>query len=353
MRKHSSILSFLLVVILIGCHKENVVKTSTNIPLFIWGFSIEGFPISNDVLKKLESETRISAQLIQFYIQWPDSSAPLTSIHSTLDAIANQGAIPCITWEPMVKIKEIETMINYQQIVGGQYDAYLLHMANDIKAWNKPVIIRFAHEMNLERYHWGGPIEDFNKESPEHYIKMFRYIVNFFRKQNANQVLWVFCPNVESVPNQSWNTPSHYYPGHDYVDILGMDGYNWDISAKIAKDKKQSWVKPWASFKDIFENLYRELKKIAPYKPILVFETSSVNRKTISRKSLWLKHAIQTAKEWELIGMIWFQVNKEEDWRINQDEDYAYVSIIRSAINPLQDWLHRLIKDQQPASSHE
>ena len=40
-------------------------------------------------------------------------------------------------------------------------------------------------------------------------------------------MVWVFCPNVDSVPGDAWNQWSNYYPGDAYVDWMGFDGYNW------------------------------------------------------------------------------------------------------------------------------
>lgn len=333
MKKKGWIICFLLLGIsLSGQSKESQFQAAKH-PFFIWGFSIEGFPITDNRLDKLEQETKIQAQLIQFYLQWPATLNHFESIRTSLEAISNKGAMACLSWEPMAIVQGKEKKIPAEYILNGQYDAYLNHMANEIKAWDKPLIIRFAHEMNLEKYHWGVRKEKFNQDSPKLYIQMFRYLVNYFKKQNVNQILWAFCPNVESYPNQPWNTPNNYYPGDEYVDILGMDGYNWEITPEIAKKRGQSWIKPWISFQQIFEPLYQDLKKIAPQKPIIVFETATVDREG-GKKSIWIKEAIQTAKKWGLIGIIWFQVNKEEDWRINQD-NLNYLPFVRSATNPI------------------
>lgn len=342
MKNKRTLICLIFIVILWSCQEQKLSSSSLKSPFFIWGFAMHGFPISKNMLEQLEQETKISAQVIQFYLQWPASLEHFESIRSTLDSIADQGSVPSISWEPMFVVKGVETMIPYEKILKGEYDPYLAHIANEIKTWNKPLIIRFAHEMNLKRYHWGTTKEQFNQDSPNQYIQMFRYVVNYFKNQNVNQVFWTFCPNVDSDPDQPWNTPRHYYPGDDYVDILGMDGYNWNISEKLADHKKQSWNKPYASFEQIFHKLYQELKSLAPHKPVMVFETASVDRDK-KQKCMWIKEAIQTAKTWGLTGIIWFQVNKEEDWRMNQNDDYAYAPIVRSASNPLQEGLHNVI----------
>ena len=58
--------------------------------------------------------------------------------------------------------------------------------------WGKPVIIRFAHEMNLNEYHWGTLEAEYGQKSPEIYIKMFRYVVQFFKDEKVDNVLWAF-----------------------------------------------------------------------------------------------------------------------------------------------------------------
>ncbi|RZB30411.1 MAG: hypothetical protein SRB1_02691 [Desulfobacteraceae bacterium Eth-SRB1] len=66
-------------------------------------------------------------------------------------------------------------------------------------------MIRFAHEMNIERYHWGMGKTDYGPQSPTVYKKIFHYVVTIFRNMDVKNVLWVFCPNAESVPNTSYD----------------------------------------------------------------------------------------------------------------------------------------------------
>jgi beta-mannanase len=77
-------------------------------------------------------------------------------------------------------------------------------------------------------------------------------------------VLWVWCPNSDSVPNVDWNQPSAYYPGDEYVDWVAVDGYNWGTSP--------SWGQ-WRSFKDILSPVYASYAAMG--KPFMVAETGS------------------------------------------------------------------------------
>jgi mannan endo-1,4-beta-mannosidase len=246
--------------------------------------------------------------MINFYLQWQ----PVEPLKPSLDAIWKAGAVPCITWEPMGT--------SFESIIRGDHDAYILAFADEVKHFNRPLILRFAHEMNLKSYHWGTTESAYGAQSPVIYVEMFRHIVDIFKKENIHNALFAFCPNANSIPEIGWNQVHAYYPGNAYVDILGMDGYNWNITDAIAKERNLTWNSPWMSFEQIFEPLYRELKQIAKDKPIIVFETGTASR-VAQKKGAWIRDAQKTAWKWGLEGIIWFQINKEEDWRMNQEED--------------------------------
>ena len=318
-------------------------KINWNKSPFAFGFTIEGFPITEEKLTLLYNDTKIYPQLILFYLQWQKTSDEYHSITKTLDVIWNARAVPVLTWEPMLIEGGLEKTIPYEDILKGLYDSYLHYIADEIKLWNKPLMIRFAHEMNLSRYHWGTNFSDFGSNSPEIYKKVFSYLVDFFRKEGVKNGLWVFCPNSDSIPNENWNVPGHYYPGDEYVDILGMDGYNWDMNAELAKSKNVSWTKFFATFEQIFNPLYQQLKQIAPDKPIFVFEMATVERPFSQKKTLWIKEAFETSKKWKINGLIWFQDNKEEDWRIGEDNNFIN-AVIHHEKKSFQEWLLNELK---------
>lgn len=329
---------FLALFLVLFCAISCQHKQDWSYPFIFWGFAVDGFPITHQVIE-LQRESRIAPEMVVFYLQWPSPSSQYPSLISSLDTIWKVGAVPCLTWEPMTRPNQIEESVPYEDILSGQYDHYLSSMAAEVKLWKKPLIIRFAQEMNLSRYHWGTSKDDFGSLSPKIYIKMFQYVVNLFKKQKVDNVLWVFCPNVDSVPNEAWNSAKNYYPGDEYVDILGMDGYNWNISAEMASSQKQSWINSSRTFEQIFQSLYQELKTLNSRKPIIVFETASVSRIGDPKKSLWIQDALKTSKIWGIKGIVWFQVKKEEDWRINQDDDYSYIPLIQYNEPSLQTWL--------------
>ncbi len=309
----------------------------------MWGFVVDPYPVTEEKIKRIEAETALNGEIFMFFLQWQSNPEARGFPLESLNKICVAGALPVISWEPMFYEKGIETMVDYKKILNREYDPYLNYFADESAKWGKPFIIRFAHEMNLERYHWGTDHDGYGPESPEIYKDMFRYIVVLFRERGADNVLWAFCPNSESVPDISyneeagWNRASNYYPGSGYVDILGMDGYNWGTSRNI---EKHGWQSSWKSFRETFEPLYREIKSLSSEKPVIVFETATTEKG--GDKNTWIKDAVRTATEWQLDGVVWFNVEKEEDWRINSHTDSSYIKLITQATSYSQMWIKNI-----------
>ncbi len=328
-----------------ACHQVKAHQLSMEAPL--WGFALDGYPITLERLQTVTKETGLNASIIVFFLQWPSPEKQNTAQFpgETLEAITQEGAVPCLTWEPMYYKDDMEITISHDAVMAGQYDVYVTEFARQVKSWGRPLMIRFAHEMNIERYHWGTKKSDYGHQSPAAYKKMFQYIVGIFKKIDAKNALWVFCPNAESVPNISydptagWNRAANFYPGNDYVDILGIDGYNWGTTKTKEKD---GWESQWISFENIFKNVRTELITIAPDKPVIIFETASVNQG--GNKNQWIIEALSTARQWGLQGIIWFQVKKELDWRINSNNDIKYIDSVKNLISRSHGWIRNLAR---------
>jgi mannan endo-1,4-beta-mannosidase len=283
-----------------------------------FGFAIEGIPTPSE-LNSLERATGMRPSIIMFYLQWP--SEPETGIFpgEALRSIEANGALPALTWEPKFLDSEKREQMNpAESIIAGRYDTYLQRFARESRQFRKPYLIRFAHEMNLARYHWGGGLQEFGPESAEKYRAMFRHVVAVFRAEKANNVRWVFCPNADSIPATPWNQIASYYPGNDVVDVVGLDGYNWGTTQTRAAN---GWDSEWRSFESIFATPLQELKRLASEKPAAIFETSSASEG--GNKEEWILAALDSAKSLGLTGLIWFEVNKEIDWRLETNVSTA------------------------------
>ena len=221
-----------------------------------------------------------------------------------LDAFAARGIVPIVTWEPWDwNGSGSNATYKLANILAGNFDSYIGSWVSAARSYGKPIYLRFAHEMNGSWYPWGVGV---NGNTPAQYVSVWRKIVTMFRNGGATNVRFVWSPNVVDTDKPL----TGLYPGDSYVDMTAMDGYNWGTA------KASSWG-GWRSFNQIFGSTYNKILAIAPSKPIFVAEMASTEYG--GDKAAWIRAtyaAIPTSFP-KLSGVIWFDQNKETDWRVN------------------------------------
>lgn len=95
-----------------------------------------------------------------------------------------------------------------------------------------PVIFRPWHEMSGDWFWWG-------KESctPEEYIQLFRMTIDRLKADGATNCLWAYSPNGQ--PGETEENFMRFYPGDEYVDIIGVDYYGNEGTDKYIKELRQ------------------------------------------------------------------------------------------------------------------
>lgn len=335
------LLATLLLAALAACGNGGAPRSA---PAF--GVALDGHPVTGAMIESAKASTGLPVRLVLFYEQWPADpsgwAAPHTgqseALAASLEASRSAGAAPCLTWEPM-SIGEggREQAIPAARILAGEYDGYIAAVGRTLREFGAPVLLRLAHEMNLERYHWGTDKAGYGPESPGLYKALFRHVAGILRAQGAGNALLVFCPNVDSIPAAPWNTPSAYYPGDAWVDVLGMDGYNWGTSHTRATHGYDSSFRP---FRDIFGPLFKDLRGLAPAKPVMVFETASASAG--GDKARWAAEAFDTAAAWGLEAVVWFEVDKEHDWPLRKGAAVDPAPGVRPFVGDDPAWLAKL-----------
>ncbi|MCA1706616.1 MAG: hypothetical protein LC808_26475 [Actinobacteria bacterium] len=211
----------------------------------------------------------------------------------------SKGRIPMITWEPWGTTLD--------QIRYGKYDSMLRDRANASKNLGKQFFLRFAYEMNGNWFPWDGyhNNDPGKTNGPAKFISAWRHVHDIFTNAGATNVVWVWCPNDDSVPHYAWNDLQNYYPGDAYVDWVCLDGYNWGTT---------QWWSHWRSLATIVSSFY---SMYASKKPIMVGETASTE--VGGNKAQWIRDAENALKSQfpSIAAFLWFDQSKETDWRIN------------------------------------
>ena len=232
---------------------------------------------------ELESKESQIGRKFAIHLGYFDWSLDYTSFART-DIAA--GRIPYVTVEPW------NTTLD--AISSGSQDTTIQSRATGIKGLNGKVLLRFAHEMNGNWYPWDGFHNGASDSAPPKYIAAYRHVHDVFAAAGVTNVLWVFCPNVDSVPSDSWNQWANYYPGDTYVDWMGYDAYNWGTD----------------TFASMTSRIYSGLA--AKNKPIMLGETSTMD----VEKATWINAIIPAMKSQfpMLRALVWFDINKENNW---------------------------------------
>jgi len=129
-----------------------------------------------------------------------------------------------------------------------------------------------------------------------------------FRANGVSNVAWIWTPNVRYYGDQY--SYSQIFPGDDYVDYVGLDGYNWGAT--------QSWS-VWQSFSEVFSRSYNELCSVSG-KNVLIMETASAEAGGSKPDWITTMFSDLRTKFPRVQGFTWFSINKETDWRINSTE---------------------------------
>jgi beta-mannanase len=187
--------------------------------------------------------------------------------------------------------------VTLDSIIAGESDAYIRKFALDAKNYGGQVILSPFHEMNGNWDPWGGTV---GQNTPQKVVQAWRHIHDVFG--TVTNVKFAWAVNNISVPDTTANAIAAYYPGDAYVDYVAVDGFNFG--------------NPWQSFDAVFG---KALNTVAAYKkPIYILSMASAAG---AQKPAWITDAVTVQmKKYPLLrGWLWFNENKEQDWRINSD----------------------------------
>ena len=248
-------------------------------------------------LNSFEAAAGKRSSLISYYQAF--SYAP-TFNPSLADRVRARGATPQITLEPWRHdggIVQPEWAL--ARIIDGTHDGYFRSWARGIKAWGKPLQLRFAHEMNGPWYPWS---EDVNGNQPGSYVQAWRRVHGIFKAEGVTNVSWVWSPFIRLAGTRPL---ASFYPGDAYVDWVALDGYNGGTAL--------NWG-GWLSFEQLFGPSLAELRTFTR-KPIAIGEVAS--SETGGSKAAWINEFFASLeKRPEIKAFSWFHFNKEADWRI-------------------------------------
>jgi beta-mannanase len=220
-----------------------------------------------------------------------------------------ERTVPMISLEPFPPVNRL-TKPNqlHSDILSGKYDQEIKSILIVLKQEQRPILIRFAHEMDVPgQYPWCF-------ENGIFYIEIYRYLRETAKKLAATNLIWVWSP-------QGRVTADHYWPGDDQVDIIGISVYaskSFNARQELKSFQKILGEKIWLS------------KRFN--KPLIAAEVGVSG--TEAQQEQWMRNALKHINNQEVRGFFYFQSAQPsfmplktgpEDWRLKGEALRALV----------------------------
>ena len=247
-------------------HRSSALPTTLESYLGVYA---AGAPYSYAGVTAFTNTTGVKPGLVVYYNWWPE---PFQT--SFVTTVAKHGAVPLVQINP--------TDASVAAIASGQYDAYLISYAKAVRAYGKPVILSFGHEMNGTWYSWG-----YRHTSPATFVAAWRHIVDIFRAHGARNVTWMWTVNIIKTKNGEIPNPAPWWPGKSYVTWVGIDAY---------------YLQPSWEFAPIFGPTIVAVRELTG-DPILIAETSASPATNQAEK---IKDLFAGIRTYRLLGFVWF-----------------------------------------------
>jgi len=214
------------------------------------------------------------------------------SMRDQVKKLNEKGAIFTFSWHldnPVTSGSSWDTISAVSEILKGgsqreKYEKWVSRLSdffNSLKDENNeqiPVIFRPFHEMNGGWFWWGE-----GNCTAEEYKELWRQTFKLLQQNNVHNLLYAYAPNIM----QSTEDFEKYYPGDEYVDILGVDIYNYG--------GKEAFIK---NIKTNLEILKLEAQKRS--KPYALTETGNIDPG--SDPKWWTEHLYPGIKD---SGIAW------------------------------------------------
>ena len=208
-------------------------------------------------------------------------------------------------------------------ILRGKYDDFLTELAQGLKEYGHPVLFRLNNEMNTDWTSYCGMI---NMCDPEMFIDSWKYLYDLFEREGVDNCIWIWNPVAVSCPYSNWSEDLAYYPGNDYVQILGLTAYEDGNSL------------PLKSFREHYTKLYNKSAAVFSQMPWVISEfgcgaggaASGVEKRNASEQAKWVAAMFDQFLDrpsnpylQPIKGAVWFSAN---DYRGSQTSNYYKLS---------------------------
>lgn len=214
---------------------------------YLFGLQFSGNPITTELVNTKATLVGATPNIIGFYkgfenLTNPQGDFQAVKVRQSFQVCKHFNAIPMLTLEAFYFPSATATYISLEEYKTGNYYPYIQALADIIREFGQPVIIRHCHEANLKNqtgnsYLWAeNDWANADSDTPARTAELYNLIAYDLRRACKAEgvedlVKFYWCPNNENVAigvsgDTSWNRLENYWPGGEYVDYVGLDGYS-------------------------------------------------------------------------------------------------------------------------------
>jgi hypothetical protein len=223
---------------------------------------------------------------------------PFLSAHNALTKYmqwtVSQGRTPIVSYYPK---RDGGSVIKYSEISRGEHDRALFDIRDSLVALGHPVMAVFNHEPENEITDIRTGMKQAHLGNAEEWCQAYRYFVNIVRTNSNIQTMPIF------MGGGTFNSPekiNKLYPGDEYCNAVGGDGYNW------------AFQRPKARWRSCIEANVAGIRFAQSCgKPFIICETGCADDpKQPNRKGDWFRQAAVDAPEHPNLEAVCYFDNK-------------------------------------------
>lgn len=287
-----------------------------------WGIFTED--IYNKGIKEsvpaFEKKTGVPFDIILMYYHLGNPLA-LESLKSVYDS----GKI--VEFTVQISYKNNESLFDYTpmfDLIEGKKDEEIRNLAKQIKSLQHPVLFRLNNEMNSDWTSYSGIV---TLSDPELYKAAWIRIYAIFEEEQVDNAIWIWNPNDNNYPPSKWNDFLCYYPGDDYVQMIGITGYNtgnyyenetgevWREFDKIYSEINEKYMPYFAEFPWIItefasssyggnkvkwiERMFKNIHSYPNIKAAVWFSYADYDENGIAARPYWIDETPETWKAFQ------------------------------------------------------
>jgi cellulose synthase (UDP-forming) len=282
-----------------------------------FGIAQPDLPVCEQAIRRWSAAYGQTPAIVNWFQQWRSGETRFRA--DWLRAVALEGAVPMVTWEPWSKPpggfhSPTQPRSRLARIVSGRDDAYIRSWARAAAAYDGPILLRPMQEMNGSWYPWSVTT---NGNDAATFVAAWRHIHRIFVRAGADNVQWVWTVHANL---GDADRLSSFYPGAGFVDWVSLTVFNWGTAL--------AWSE-WHSLDYLIRPTYDALLSFE--KPIMISEIGTVTDG--GSAATWIARGLERLQRdyARIKAVVWFnyRYSRWADFRL----EGSGVAALRSALS--------------------